>query len=73
MGSLYESCNQIPDALDAYQHAIINDPSNRLIHEKINRLTQKGVNVPPMASTLAGQRLQQQLRQTPNFHAQGSN
>jgi len=58
LGTLYESCGQLPDALDAYQHAGVNDPNNRPLHERIQRITeilaQKGIAPPPLQSGPGG-------------------
>jgi len=62
LGTLYESCNQLTDALDAYQHAAVNDPNNRQVRERIQRISeifaQKGLAPPPMPQT-PGARVQQ--------------
>jgi len=38
LGTLYESCNQISDSLDAYQRAAELDPSNKHIQQRLNML-----------------------------------
>lgn len=38
LGTLYESCNQVSDALDAYQRAAELDPQNAQIRQRLNIL-----------------------------------
>jgi tetratricopeptide (TPR) repeat protein len=38
LGTLYESCNQIQDSLDAYQRAAELDPGNKHIQQRLSAL-----------------------------------
>jgi glucose repression mediator protein len=40
LGTLYESCNQISDSIDAYQKAAELDPTNKHIQQRLNTLRQ---------------------------------
>ena len=39
LGTLYETCKQIPDAMDAYHRALEMDPSNVHIKQRLQMLT----------------------------------
>lgn len=44
MGTLYESCNQISDSLDAYQRAAELDPGNKHIQQRLQALREAQSN-----------------------------